>query len=180
MEGAMNDILLLAIGGFAAVACVLSTISLIRLNALVRLKPISKEDVAELLRRETDLVKKFGDDQARGTRQELSLGLTNFQNSTMKAFSTLVEFVGTQTKAFGDRLDSGVKAIDEKVIWIGDKLNADITRMGDDAMQNRDALRQAIESKLDSSAAKASAEAKNLRDELNGSFHRLGGNVSQT
>ena len=103
-----------------------------------------------------------------------------FQDGTNKAFSTLVEFVSTQTRAFGERLDSGIKVIDERVASIANKLNVDIDKMGDDASRNRDSLRQVIELKLDASAATTANNAKELRDELNGSFHRLGGSVSET
>jgi DNA recombination protein RmuC len=56
--------------------------------------------------------------------------LNSFQNSTTKAFSALVEFVSTQTRAFGERLDSGIKTIDDRVAGIADKLNADMAKMG--------------------------------------------------
>jgi hypothetical protein len=107
----------------------------------------------------------------------LTLTLNSFQNSTTKAFSTLVEFVSTQTRDFRERLDSGIKAFDGKVVGIADKLNADIAKLGDEAAQNRDAVRQAIELKLDASAAKAADDAKELQGGLSGSLHRLGGNA---
>jgi DNA recombination protein RmuC len=176
----MGDLLLAIIAIVAAVTSVLAIIILIRLNRTIGLEPLTKAIISQLLRGETDLIKKSGDDEARGVREELILNLKSFQDSTIKAFSALVESVSTQTRAFGERLDSGIKVIDEKVAGIADKLNADIAKMGDDASQNRDSLRQAIELKLDASAAKAADNAKDLRDELNGSFHRLGGNVSET
>ena len=176
----MVDLLLVAVAVLATLACVLSTIILVRLSRLIRVEPLTRDSISQLLRGETDQIKNAGDDQARGVRQELVSNLKGFQDSTNKAFSTLVEFVGTQTRAFGERLKSGIKAIDGKVAGIADKLNLDIAKMGDDAARNRDSLRQAIEAKLDASAFKATDDAVNLRDELNGSFHRLGGNVSET
>ena len=41
-------------------------------------------------------------------------------------------------------------------------------------------MRLLIEGKLETSAMKQSEEAKALREELNGSFHRLGANVATT
>jgi DNA recombination protein RmuC len=52
--------------------------------------------------------------------------------------------------------------------------------MAEEASKNREGLRQLIEGKLEASAAKQSAEAKGLREELNGSFHRLGGAIATT
>jgi DNA recombination protein RmuC len=176
----MGDVLLVIVVLVGACTLALATIILMRLSRIVAPQPLTKEIVSHLLRGETDLINKSGHDQARGLRQELTLTLNSFQNSTNKAFSTLVEFVSTQTRAFGERLDTGIKTIDDRVAGIADKLNADIAKMGDEAAQNRDALRQAIELKLDTSAVKAADDAKELRGELNGSFHRLGGNVSQT
>jgi DNA recombination protein RmuC len=141
----MGDFLLAATAIFVAVTFVLTIVVLIRLSRIVGPEPLTKEIVLQLLRAETDLIKKSGDDQSRGVRQELILNLKGFQDSTNKAFSTLVEFVSTQTRAFGERLDSGIKVIDEKVAGIADKLNVDIAKMGDDAARNRDSLRQAIE-----------------------------------
>lgn len=60
------------------------------------------------------------------------------------------------------------------------KLDQDISRMGVEANQNREALRANIEIKLDTAAAKQEIAAKNLREEMTGSFDRLGNRVSET
>lgn len=60
------------------------------------------------------------------------------------------------------------------------KLDQDISRMGVEANQNREALRANIETKLDTAAAKQEIAAKNLREEMTGSFDRLGNRVSET
>ena len=141
----MGEVYLPAITIFAVCTLVLSIIVLRRLNRLLPSAPLSKEIVTQLLRAETDLVNKHADDQARGIREELALNLKSFQDSTVKAFSALNEIVGTQTRMFGDRLELGIKLIDGKVAGIGDKLNTDLAKMGDEAGRNRDALRRAIE-----------------------------------
>jgi DNA recombination protein RmuC len=117
-------------------------------------------------------------EQAKGLRQELSENLKGFQDTTNKAFGILSEGVNTQIRGFGERLDGGVKTIDQRVAGIAEKLNADVEHMGADAAKNREALRQLIEGKLDDSSVRQSEQAKALREELNGSFHRLGGDPS--
>lgn len=52
--------------------------------------------------------------------------------------------------------------------------------MGNEASTNREALRLTIETKLNESAAKQASSAKELREEMGSSFHRLGSNVSDT
>src|SRR5260370_38647007 len=122
----MGDLLLVAIAICVAVTFVLAIIILVRLSQIIGPEPLTKEIVSQLLRGETDLIKKSGDDQSRGVRQELMLNLKSFQDSTNKAFSTLGEFVSTQTRAVGERLDTGIKGIAEKVARIAAKLNSDI------------------------------------------------------
>ena len=143
-------------------------------------EPLTKDLIRQLLRGETDLVRKSGEDQARSLRQELGDHLKGFQDTTIKAFGVLTAGVNSQMRGFGERLDGGIKTVEQRVEGIAEKLNTDIGQMGEDASKNRDALRQLIEGKLDGSAAKQAEEAKGLREELNGSFHRLGGNIAVT
>ncbi len=82
--------------------------------------------------------------------------------------------LGADVKEFGDRLDKGVKTIDERAAAIGAKLDQDMTRMGEEATKNRDALRQTIEAKLDGAATKQTGAAKDLREEMTGSFQSAG------
>jgi DNA recombination protein RmuC len=163
----MGDILLVTAAIFAAVTFVLAITILIRLSRISGVEPLTKEIISQLLRGETDLIKKAGDDQARGVRQELILNLKSFQDSMNKAFSALVEFVGTQTRTFGERLDSGIKVIDEKVAGIADKLNVDIAKMGAEASQNRDSLREVIELKRISQSYSCLPRASTRRSSAN-------------
>ena len=77
------------------------------------------DTVGKLLITETDRVRQFGDEQARGLREEL-----------------------------GRRIDGGIQAIGERASWIGTKLDQEVGRMGVEAQTNRDELRRAIESAL--------------------------------
>src|SRR5882724_13493129 len=61
------------------------------------------------------------DDQARNLREEVANSLKGFNDGTQNAFRTLVEFINSQLREFGDRLNAGTKNIDEKVEGIGTK-----------------------------------------------------------
>jgi DNA recombination protein RmuC len=165
---------------------VTTTMLVVMFFVLFRISRISGQDaltkgtIALLLRGETDLVRKSNEEQARGLRSELGMHLKGFQDTTIKSFGVLSEGANNQIRAFGERLDAGIKIVDQRVDGIASKLNADLAQMADDATKNRDALRKLIEDKLEAAAAKQSDEAKALREELDGSFHRLGGNVSTT
>jgi DNA recombination protein RmuC len=136
--------------------------------------------LAALIRSESEQVRKAGDDQARGLRQELGDSLRGFQETTLRGFRDLSDRLENQVKEFGLRLDKGVLAIHERVAAIAVKLDEDIARMGEDAMRNRDLLRQTIEAKLDDASLKQSTAARELREEMTGSFRKLGLNVTET
>jgi len=141
---------------------------------------VTAEQVSELLRNESDRIRMAGDEQARALRQELADNLRGFQETTIKVFREFGESLGADVKEFGDRLNKGVKTIDERAAAIGSKLDQDMSKMGEEATKNRDALRQTIETKLDSAAAKQTGAAKDLREEMTGSFQSLGRTVSET
>ena len=176
----MTDILVFIVGGLAACAVLVGVMALYRVNDLSRRESLTSEIVSQLLRTETDLIKRAGDDQCRFLRQELGDNLKNFQDITIKSFGTLGDAVTTHIRDFGLRLDTGIKAIDTRAEGIGNKLNDDIGKMREEAAKNRDVLRQMVEAKLDDSVTKQSTAARGLREELNGSFRRLGANVAET
>jgi DNA recombination protein RmuC len=141
---------------------------------------VTAEQVSELLRNESDRIRQAGDEQARALRQELADNLRGFQETTRKVFREFGESLGADVKEFGERLDKGVKMIDERAAAIGSKLDQDMSKMGEEATKNRDALRQTIETKLDAAATKQTGAAKDLREEMTGSFQSLGRTVSET
>lgn len=140
----------------------------------------SQNSIAEMLRSEADRSRQVSEDQARGLRQELSENLRGFQETTLKVFRELSDSLGAQVREFGNRLDVGVKAIDDRATAIGTKLDTEIQGMGQEANKNRDALRQVIESKLDDAATKQSSAAREAREEIVGSFKILGSAVDGT
>ena len=65
-----------------------------------------------------------------------------------------------------DRLDDGIKRIEQRTDAIAKKLDTDIEKLAEEANKNREILRQVIEAKLDDSASKGVAAAKQLREEV--------------
>ena len=141
---------------------------------------VTADQISQLLRNESDRIRQAGDENARALRQELGDNLRGFQETTLKVFREFGDSIGGDVKEFGDRLDKGVKAIDERAAAIGTKMDQDMARMGEEAGRNRETLRQTIEAKLDDAAAKHAVAAKDLREELSGSLHKLGGSVAET
>lgn len=101
--------------------------------------------ISELLRAETERVRQAHEEQARGLRQEL-----------------------------GERIERGMKSIDDRAAAIAAKLDEDIAKMGREANQSRDALRAAIDARLESAAAQHAASAKELREEVANNLTRFG------
>jgi DNA recombination protein RmuC len=134
----------------------------------------------QILRAETDIVRAAVEDQARGLRHELGNSLKGFQGLTLTAFGTLRDGIDAQVRGFGERLDAGIKAIDERAAAISIKLNDEMTQMRAEANANRETLRTLIEQKLDHSIGQQNEASKVLRDELGGNFHRLGTRVSDS
>jgi hypothetical protein len=75
-------------------------------------------------------------------------------------------------RGFGERLDAGIKLIDERTAGIATKLNDDMVQMRSEANTSRETLRGLIEAKLDHSTHQQGEAAKALRDELGGNFQR--------
>jgi len=158
-------------GGFAALAYVRS-----------RQTPqlLTAQGAAQLLRAETDIVRGAVEDQAGRLRQELNQSLKGFQELTVAAVGGLRDGIEGQVRGFGERLDAGIKIIDERAACIASELNGDMVQMRSEANTSREALRGLIEAKLDHSTHQQGEAAKGLRDELGGNFQRLGTRVSDS
>ena len=135
---------------------------------------------AEFLRTEIDRLIRLDDDRFRGLRQELGEGIRGFQETTLRAFRELGDGLGVHMRGFSDRLEVGVKSIDDRARLIGEKIDQDVAQMGTEANQQRDLLRQSIEQKLENASEQQAAAAKDSREEITTSFRRLGGDVEQT
>ncbi|HVL71266.1 MAG TPA: hypothetical protein VM434_05205, partial [Beijerinckiaceae bacterium] len=83
----MAEVLAAAALGIAALTLALAVVIFVRLGRLGGREDLTREAVAQLLRAEADLIRRHGDDQARGLRQELGDSLKNFQDTTTNAFS---------------------------------------------------------------------------------------------
>ena len=140
---------------------------------------LTAQGAAQLLRAETDIVRGAVEDQAGRLRQELNQSLKGFQELTVAAVGGLRDGIEGQVRGFGERLDAGIKLIDERAAGIATKLNSDMAQMRSEANTSREALRALIEAKLDHSTHQQGEAAKALRDELGGNFQRLGTRVSR-
>jgi DNA recombination protein RmuC len=143
-------------------------------------QPLTAHGAALLLRAETDIVRGVVEDQAGRLRQELNQSLKGFQELTVAAVGGLRDGIEGQVRGFGERLDAGIKLIDERAAGIATKLNDDIGQMRSEANTSRETLRGVIEAKLEHSTQQQAESAKGLRDELGGNFQRLGSRVSDS
>lgn len=141
---------------------------------------LSIDQMSQLLRDESNRTRRSGDEEARALRQELSDNFRGFEETALKVFRELRMGLETKVKELGERIDKGVTTIDDRAAAIGTKLDQDIARMGEEANRNRDALRQAVEVKLDRAATIQSAAAKGHREEMTDSFGKLGATLSGT
>jgi hypothetical protein len=107
------------------------------------------------VRAETEIVCGAIEDQVGRLRQELNQSLKGFQELTLAAFAGLRDGIDGQVRGFGERLDAGIKMIDERAAGI-------------------------IEAKLDHSTHQQAEAAKALRDKLGGNFQRVGARVSES
>ena len=164
----------------AGAAAAFAFLAFIRNKRTASVCEITPQQLSDLLRNESDRVRQSGDEQARGLRRELADSLGAFQETTLKVFRELGDRIESEVREFGNRLDSGIKAIDDRAVAIGTNLDQNIGRMGEEATRNRDTLRQMIEGKLDDAVMKQASAGKELREEMTGSFQKLGGTVSDS
>jgi DNA recombination protein RmuC len=162
----------------AGVAAVFAVLGFFRPRQLPDV--LTAAGITQILRAETDIVRTAIEDQARGVRQELGQSLRGFQELTLSAFGTLRDGIDAQVHGFGERLDSGVKAIDERTAMISTRLNEELAQTRVEANTNRESLRTLIEQKLDYSIGQQTEASKTLRDELGSNFQRLGSRVSDS
>ena len=118
-------------------------------------------------------------DQARWLRQELGQSLTGFQDLMLTTFSTVRDGIDGQVRGFGERLDAGIRAIDERAASIAAKLNDDMAQMRSEANANREQLRAVIEQRLDQNIRQQAETSKSLRDEPGGFFQRDLANIGR-
>ncbi len=160
--------------GCSALAALFAFLAFLRLNRVQgNAKPITQDQVEQALRAECDRMRADVADQARGLRQEQGEGIRGSQTSTLQAFGELGKRFGDQVSEFGLKLDSGLRAIDERAQTIGTTLDQQLGRMSDEAVQGRENLQQALMTRLDDSALKATTAARELREEVSGAVQTL-------
>ena len=169
-------VLIMAVGG-GWVAAGFAALAYFRSRQTPQL--LTAQGAAQLLRAETEIVRGAVEDQAGRLRQELNQSLKAFQELTVVAVAGLRDGIEGQVRGFGERLDAGIKIIDERTAGIATKLNGDMEQMRSEANTSREALRALVEAKLDYSTHQQGEAAKTLRDELGGNFQRLGARVSE-
>jgi DNA recombination protein RmuC len=174
----MPDYLPLAATVFAALAALLAGLALIAMRRQAGAP--GRAEIMELLRGEGDAIRASSETGARALRQEIGALLTQNQQASLQAVVSLSDSLLKQVDAFGARLETANKTTEARIDGIGQKLNADIERMGQAASANREALRALVEEKLTQSAATHSEAARELREELNASFQRMRQAVGET
>jgi len=136
---------LIVIAALAGLAALFAALCFFRMRP--QASALTEQAAGRILRSETDIVRAAVGDQARGLRQELGRTLANFQEVTLKAFGTLRDGIDVQIRAFGERLDAGVKATGESVTTIATKLTNDVEQMRAEANTGRETLRGMIDQK---------------------------------
>ena len=173
MSMGIPELLLLSITtASAAMAAVFAVLAFVRTRTLSAV--LTRDSAAAILRSETEIVRTAVQDQARWLRQELGQSLTSFQELMLTTFGTVRDGIDGQVRGFGERLDAGIGAIDDRAAGIAAKLNDDMAQMRSEANTNREHLRAAIDQKLDQNNGQQTEASKSLRDELGDNFQRLG------
>ena len=175
MSSEIISLVFLIAGSLAA--CVAAIVGMLCLRRIkIPGAVLTVQNMPQLLRAETDVIRSAIELHARGQRQELGQSLKDFQQLTLAAFGTLRDGIDGQVHGFGNRLDQSSKSV---VSAISAKLNDDMVQMRSEAVAGRDALRTTIEQKLEQSIVVHADASKLLREELGGNFHRLGTRVSE-
>jgi len=175
----MSDMLLLGVLAAALVAAVFAVLAY-RAARWGASRGSDQLALAQLLRGESDALRAAGDANARDLRQDMAQLLAHNQSGTVNAVGTLSDTLLKQVGAFGARLELSNQTTEKRINEIGERLNADIEKMGASAGANREALRLLIEQKLDSSALTHTSAARELKEELSASFQRMRQGVSET
>ncbi|GAA0549942.1 DNA recombination protein RmuC [Rhizomicrobium palustre] len=122
----------------------------------------SADTGGEVLRSEADRIRSHVSEEMRGLRQEISEALRGGQDSLEK------------------RLDAGVEAIRTPITAIGQKLDADMKKLSEEAASQRDTMRAAVEAKLDATDKRLVDAARETREALAASFKETRESLTET
>lgn len=152
----LNVVLLIAIAAASGLAAVFALLNLLGFGRG------SGADPATAIRHEAEANRKEAAGQSRDLREEVGQRIDSFQQN------------------FAVRLQAGIDGVRAPVAEIGRKLDEDITRLGREAVDGRDQLRQSVEDKLDQTDRRAMDAARALREELTGNFHQTSEQLTTT
>ncbi|MEJ0028009.1 MAG: DNA recombination protein RmuC [Rhizomicrobium sp.] len=158
----MPQILLYLTLAFSATATLAGLLLLLGVGRKLPQSALAADAIAATVRTEADRVRADNAEQSRAVKQRLDEAILRFQDALL------------------NRLDVAIENIRQPIVGIGQKLDADIAKMGKDAGENRDALRQAIETKLNEFADRQTIAARELREELIGNYTRTADTLSST
>jgi DNA recombination protein RmuC len=145
------SIVVLVLSAIAALSAFLVLLGLGR-KSIADQQAIAAETMASALRTESDRTRLEMAEHSRGLREELGNTIRGFEDS------------------FAKRLDTGIENIRTSISGLSQKLDADIVRMAQEATENRDRLRETIETKLDATDMRFTGSARDLREELTKNF----------
>jgi DNA recombination protein RmuC len=141
---------------FAAAGCVFAVLAFLAARRAAGTQALSRDDVAGLLRVETDYIRNAVDGSARGLRQETG-ALLGQQNAATQA---------------------AVKGLSDSLLQRTDAFSQLVSQMVTTAEAQHSQLRSLTESRFDQFAAAEAETARNLREELNASFQRMRSGVT--
>jgi DNA recombination protein RmuC len=154
----MTDTLLIVIAAGSGLAALFSLLNLLGVGR----GRAAAGDLSGAVRDEAERSRKEALEQARELREEVGGRIDRFQENLQI------------------RLQSGIDGVRAPIEEIGKKLDADITRMGHEAVEGREALRHAVEAKLDASDRRSADAGRALREELTGNFGRSSEQLTAT
>jgi DNA recombination protein RmuC len=149
------------------------------------------DEVARLVRTESDRLRTEGAEQARSMRQELAENLRGFQTATLQAFTELGRQLDDQIREFGGKHEAGLRLIDERAGGIGARLDEGLERMNSvlhrslaEMAASGDASHRGIVHVLDEKTTRlgeAISEAwRSFRTDLTANVQHLGTSLSDT
>lgn len=119
---------------------------------------LTREEIAYLLRQESDVIRGDAEANARGLRQELGGLLAQGQTTAQVSMKNMADSLLQRIDAFGQQLRGMTDKVDAHSV----------------------ALRTLTETRFDQFVAAEETTARNLREELNSSFQRLRAGVAET
>ncbi|MBL0403836.1 hypothetical protein JKG68_07665 [Microvirga aerilata] len=104
------EVLLAAVAALVVTVVILVISIRLKHNFITIIEPLTRDVIGQLLRAETELVRRTSEDHARSIRDELADRVRDFQENTSRTFSVHFDGMNGQIRTFGERLDGGIKA----------------------------------------------------------------------